>query len=665
VIGDDDQSIYGVLTSYAGIDWGTPYRLAFASDTNEINSHEITEDVSTLYFNSPELPLIVSAPAEEIVYTFGGNVYNRVTVAAAEYGKGKMVAIADTECLNGQFISEADNLILGKNIIRWLNNEIPISIIDSPKNNSKFLVTDTIQFDGSSSYDPDNNALTYLWSSNISGEIGTTASFTTTLEAGHHAITLEVSDSAGKIGVAEITLRVFSPPTVAIQFPSKDSLLNGVVEVSGTAFDTDGVIQKVESQLDDDTWQNTTDTSVSEDWSTWVLFWDTTVGSDGDHKISIKTVDNDGLNSSIDSIIVMVDNTPPRIITGPEVSSIGETEATIEWKTDEPCDGVVEYGSDSKYGYSESNESYDTQHSFVLKDLSPSTTYHFRVISSDEVGNGPVSSNDNTFETASPPDLTPPIVQITSPIDTEILNGNVLITADISDDIGIAKVEFYIDDKLKFTDIIPDYSWLWDTANGQYPDDQYSIKIIAIDLSDNEARDEITVTLDNEIIAPSIVLARANPSSVPSGEFTEVLFIIKIDDPENRLDEVAIDLSAIDGSSDQRMYDDGSHGDIETGDYIYSYTATISSNVLPGVKSLSISITYAQGMTIETTVRLSVTPQNPVEASDGMSSAEQEQMFLWLLSIVSVVIVIVVLVAFALVIRRRRPGNAVEVYPLD
>lgn len=667
VVGESDNNIYDDLTDYAGITWGTPYILLYDGETNEINQHEITENVSSLYFDSPQLPLVVEVPAEEIVYTYGGMVYNRVTVAAAEYGQGKVVAIADSDCLNSQFISEVDNRIFGENIIKWLANERPIAIIDSPLNNSNYMITDTIQFDGSSSYDPEGDVLTYLWSSDISGELGDTPAFSTTLTSGVHIITLEVGDAGGKIGTAKIMLRVLSPPTVEIQFPSDGSILIGNVELSGTALDIDGIIHSVEVQFDDGPWLVAIDTSSSNDWSTWSLSWESSNVIDGDHAISVRSLDNDGLYSGIERIAVIIDNTPPSIITGPEVHSITDTEATIAWETDEPSDGMVEYGTSSSYGNSESTKGFTPSHKFVLTDLLPDTLYHYRVISSDEAGNSPTTSRDYKFETALPPDFTPPNVVITNPLDTDILQGDVIITADVSDNYGIANVEFYIDGILEFTDDTPDYSWLWDTTNGFYPDGQYSLKIIAIDLSENVAIDEITVTLDNEIIPPSIVRTRVTPSSVTitTGETTNVLFIIEVTDPENRLESITIDLSPIDGSSSQPMYDDGSHGDEVAGDYVYSLEATISSNILEGEKSMTIIITYYQDTTIETSVNLDVFSPPPDEVSETGSSNIQLDWDFWLLPLILLVLVGAVLGALALVSKRNRPGEAVEVVPLE
>jgi hypothetical protein len=665
LIGENDAGIYTDLTSYVGIDWGSPYVIQFDGETNEINPHEITNNVNSLYFDSPQLPLTVSAPAEEIVYTYGGTLYNRVTVAASEYGHGRMVVIADIECLDSQFINQADNKVFGGNIINWLVNAKPRAIITSPLNESEYISTDIIQFDGATSFDPDGITLSYKWSSNIDGELSTLQAFTTKLTAGYHTITLEVVDSGGKSDAVEITLRVFGVPTLDIRSPSGNSILSGTVELLGTAEDIDGTIQNVEVQLDDRPWQNATDTSTIKDWSTWMFSWDTEQSSDGNHTIHVKAMDNDGLNTSIHNLTINIDNTPPQIITGPEVSEISDTEAIISWQTDEPSDGILEYGPDLSYEDTERDTTFKTEHTIELTGLLPKTIYNFKITISDILSNHQTIDSGLSFETELPPDSTPPLVRIISPMAFETLQGRILITTEVSDDYEIAEVEFFIKDKLKFTDVTPDYSWFWDTTSGQYPDGEYSLKITATDLSDNSATDVITVILDNEIIPPSIDLTRVTPNNVPGGEFNEVLFTVQVSDPENRLDTVAIDLSSIGGSSHQKMYDDGRHGDAFAGDNIYSYKAMVYSDTPVGEKSLGVTVNYGEGLTVESTARLLIIEQSSDEVSESSLLDSLLDEYLWLFIIIIALIIALISGAVIAVYTKNKPRKAIEVEPLE
>ncbi|HTY08454.1 MAG TPA: lamin tail domain-containing protein, partial [Candidatus Edwardsbacteria bacterium] len=104
------------------------------------------------------------------------------------------------------------------------------------------------------------------------------------------------------------------------------------------------------------------------------------------------------------------DVTPPVITAGPAVGSITASSAAITWTTDEASNSKVEYGTTASYGLSLSNASYVTGHSLALSGLAASTTYHYRVASTDASGNGPTYSADKTFTTPAAADVTPPVI---------------------------------------------------------------------------------------------------------------------------------------------------------------------------------------------------------------------------------------------------------------
>jgi hypothetical protein len=657
VIGDDEPSIYNELTTYAGIIWNTPRGIG--GTLTDIVPHNITEGVDELYLDSPNLVLEVSSPAQEIVYD-NGVMISRPLVATSEYVSGKIVALADDNCLDNDNIDSSDNRLFGENVIKWLDkNHAPIAIIDSPIDGDNYSSIYPIQFNGSSSFDPDGYIIDHTWISNKDGTFGSGVVFNAQLSAGDHIITLKVTDNEGKTTLAAITLIITSPimPKVTIESPNDGNIVNGIITISGSASDIDGIIEIVEVRIGNGNWTQATGTE------NWNFEFDTTFYLDGGIKVQVRSTDNEFQYSDIFSITVTIDNTPPIIITAPKASSITDTSAKIEWETNEPGDSIVEYWIDNpNENLSESDASYATYHRVVLNDLSPSTTYHFIVKSKDEVGNGYTISEDRTFITNLPPDTTAPEVVITNPKNGDILKGEVLITVDASDDYGIANVEFYIDDKYKFVDQTPNYSWLWDTTDGHYPDGQYSVKIVVKDMSGNAESSEIIVILDNEVIIPTIGKKMATPNSIVSGKSTDVLFTVKVSDPENLVESMVIDLSPIDGSSHQNMYDDGSHGDEDAGDHVYSFKATVPSDVVEGDKSIAITVTYNEGGTIESSITLYVISQDQDGTSDDGSSDEQG-MF-WLLLLMLLVLVAVVLGVVAVARKKPRSKNEVVVVPL-
>jgi len=82
------------------------------------------------------------------------------------------------------------------------------------------------------------------------------------------------------------------------------------------------------------------------------------------------------------------DVTPPTIIAFPYVVSKTHQSVIIEWKTDEPANSFVEYGTDTNYLLGpKGNAAPKIDHRIVLTNLSPGTKYYAYVRSTDHNGN--------------------------------------------------------------------------------------------------------------------------------------------------------------------------------------------------------------------------------------------------------------------------------------
>ena len=64
-----------------------------------------------------------------------------------------------------------------------------------------------------------------------------------------------------------------------------------------------------------------------------------------------------------------------------------------------------------------------------------------------------------------PPDTTPPTTSITSPAEGATVSGTTTVSASASDNVGVTKVEFYLDGALAATDTASPYSWSWNTTS--------------------------------------------------------------------------------------------------------------------------------------------------------------------------------------------------------
>ncbi len=88
-------------------------------------------------------------------------------------------------------------------------------------------------------------------------------------------------------------------PTVSITNPANDAIVFGIVSVTATASDDNGVTQ-VEFFVDGD--------SIGTGTDGWAAFWDTTVASEGVHTVSATATDTIGQTTTSASISVTVDN---------------------------------------------------------------------------------------------------------------------------------------------------------------------------------------------------------------------------------------------------------------------------------------------------------------------------------------------------------------------
>jgi len=121
----------------------------------------------------------------------------------------------------------------------------------------------------------------------------------------------------------------------------------------------------------------------------------------------------DNLDSSaiffIDNITLIVqyvevDNIPPKI-NNIKVEELNQDSVVLSWETDKPTKSSIKYGKTSNYSslleaiIDEKEESeYQKEHSVLILNLSPGTTYHYQILVEDESSNSTISQ-DATFIT--------------------------------------------------------------------------------------------------------------------------------------------------------------------------------------------------------------------------------------------------------------------------
>ena len=104
-----------------------------------------------------------------------------------------------------------------------------------------------------------------------------------------------------------------------------------------------------------------------------------------------------------------------------------------------------------------------------------------------------------------PLDIVPPSLEITYPTGGEHVRGNITVTVSASDPYEVDRVEFYVNGVLVFTDYEAPYEYEWNTTD--YPDGNYTIRVMAYDVSGNGVEKSVDVIVDNtaplaEILSP-------------------------------------------------------------------------------------------------------------------------------------------------------------------
>jgi hypothetical protein len=119
-------------------------------------------------------------------------------------------------------------------------------------------------------------------------------------------------------------------------------------------------------------------------------------------------------------------------------------------------------------------------------------------------------------------DITPPTVSITAPLNGATVSGTVSVTATASDNVGVTKVEFYLDGALQSTDTTSPYSWSWDTTSATNA--SHSLTAKAYDAALNVGTSTaVSVTVNNSVAGTDIsgwTVTQANATvvyTIPAG----------------------------------------------------------------------------------------------------------------------------------------------------
>jgi len=282
---------------------------------------------------------------------------------------------------------------------------------------------------------------------------------------------------------------VDNPPNVSLSI-NNNQIVSGLVTITANVTDDKG-ISKVEFYLDNSL--RNTDTTSPYTWSldTWQI-------TNGTH--SVKVIAYDTSNQTAEkNVIIIVQNTgtnnPPQVrISSPtNNATVSGYVNIIAEATDDISVNKVEFYIDNNLYITDTEFPYtwqwnttsvsNGQHTIKVK------AYDNTNQTAEDVINVIVSNESNTDEL--------PTITILVPENNSSVYGNVNIVVSVSDDKGISKVEFYINDNLYmiFYSTNTLHIWQWDTrsvSNGQY-----IIKAKVYDTSNQTKESSIVVNVDN------------------------------------------------------------------------------------------------------------------------------------------------------------------------
>jgi len=134
------------------------------------------------------------------------------------------------------------------------------------------------------------------------------------------------------------------------------------------------------------------------------------------------------------------------------------------------------------------------QYNWNVRSLTPNSAHSILAKAYDAASNvGTSPTIAVTVNRTPPPDTSAPTVSVVSPPNNSYVSDNVLIQGNASDNVGVVRVEFYIDGNLSLTKTSTPWEYLWPTQALQILS-SHSIHLKAYDLANNVGTSTTTTT---------------------------------------------------------------------------------------------------------------------------------------------------------------------------
>ena len=274
-----------------------------------------------------------------------------------------------------------------------------------------------------------------------------------------------------------------SAPVVSITSPVSGATVSGIVQVLASVSASTTTVQfKVDGK----------NTGAALSSAPFSYSLNTTTLANGIHTLSAVAGNSAGLTTTSSGVSITTSNpaaVPPTIsiispISGAIVSgtinvltNVSANTTSVQFKLDGNNIGTPVTGA---------------PFSFSLNTATLSSGNHaLAAVASNAAGQA--STSATVTITLSNMDTTPPAISIVSPSSGANVSGVVLVSAIASDNVGVAKVEFYLDSSLQSTVASSPYTWNWSTAAAA--SGSHILMVKAFDAAGNSASASVTVSV--------------------------------------------------------------------------------------------------------------------------------------------------------------------------
>lgn len=305
---------------------------------------------------------------------------------------------------------------------------------------------------------------------------------TTALAAGSYTLMTKAYDAAGNVGQsATVTVKVFNDltaPTASLTSPGNNMTVGGIVNVSASASDNVAV-SRVEFYLNNSLLSAT-------NVPPYAYNWDSKLAANGIYTLSAIAYDAAGNAGQSQIVTVNVFNdllAPTVAVTAPGSGSTVSGTVTVTASASDNVgvskvefyrDGaVVAISSGAPYSYS-----WDTT-------SVANGSYTLTAKAYDSAGNAGVSQTSTVTVSNVIPDTIAPAVSIAYPTSNSKVSGTVALSVNASDNVGVARVEYYLSGNLVGSSSASPFGYSWDSRT--VGDGNYVLTAKAYDAAGNSA----------------------------------------------------------------------------------------------------------------------------------------------------------------------------------